>query len=144
MNVAEATALARERTGDAEGATLGIDIPAVSSVNLGVNQVILGNDLQNQGAEYRLDYAITSLSGIRAQVGAQAVSVQYAADGGNVASVNTEASVSAIRDLNVGAEVTSFTRDNILTQLQTKIIADTEKLSQNFATLVADAIVSKG
>ena len=127
--------------GDAEGAVIGVDIPAVSSVNLGVNQVVLGNDLQNQGAEYRLDYAITALGGIRAEVGAQAVSMQYAADGGNIASVNTQASESAIRDLNVGAEVTAFTRDTILSNLQTKIIADTEKLSQNFATLVADAIV---
>ncbi|MEA2720814.1 MAG: flagellin, partial [Candidatus Eremiobacteraeota bacterium] len=33
-------------SGDAEGAVMSVDIPAMSSVNLGVNQVILGNDLQ--------------------------------------------------------------------------------------------------
>ncbi|GAC1579566.1 MAG: FliC/FljB family flagellin [Candidatus Elarobacter sp.] len=128
-------------TGDAEGATVGVDIPGVSAVNLGVNEVIVGNDLQNQGAEYRIDYAIEELGGIRGRVGAQVVALQETANAGNVASVNSQASESAIRDLNVGAEVTAFTRDTILNQFQTTIVADTLTLSRNVATLVADAIV---
>jgi flagellin len=128
-------------TGDAEGAVLSVDIPGLSSTNLGVNEVILGNDLQNEAAEYRIDYAITALGGVRAQVGAQSLSLQEAANGGNVASVNTQASESAIRDLNVGAAVTTFTRDQIQSQFQTRLIADAEKLSRVFATLVADSIV---
>ena len=39
----------------------------MSSVNLGVNEVILGDDLQNQAAEYRLDYAISTLGSARAR-----------------------------------------------------------------------------
>ena len=128
-------------TGDAEGAVIAVDVQGVSSVNLGVNEVILGNDLQNQAAEYRLDNAISTLGGIRATVGAQTVSLQEAANAGNVASVNTQASESAIRDLNVGAEVTAFTRDQIQNQFQQRIVADTEHLSHIYATLVADAIV---
>jgi len=128
-------------TGDAEGAVISVDIPGMSSVNLGVNEVQLGNDLQNQAAEYRLDYAITSLGGVRAQVGAQTVALQEAANAGNVTSVNTQASESAIRDLNVGQAMTTFTRDQIQNQFQTKLVADAEHLSQIFATLVADSIV---
>jgi flagellin len=128
-------------TGDNEGAVISVDIPGLSSVNLGVNQVILSNDLQNEAAEYRIDYAIGHLGNIRAQVGAQTVSLQEAANVGNVTSVNTQASESAIRDLNVGQELTTFTRDTILSTFQTKIVADTEQLSRNFATLVADSIV---
>ncbi len=89
-------------SGDAEGAVISVDIPGMSSVNLGVNQVALGNDLQNQAAEYRIDYAITTLGGARAQIGAQTVSLQETANGGNIASVNTQAAESAIRDLDVG------------------------------------------
>jgi len=128
-------------TGDAEGAVLSVDIPGLSSTNLGVNEVILGDDLENQAAEYRIDYAITTLGGVRASVGAQSVSLQEAANSGNVASVNTQASESAIRDLNVGAAVTTFTRDQIQSQFQTRLVADAEKLSKVFATLVADSIV---
>ncbi|MBV8299359.1 MAG: flagellin [Candidatus Eremiobacteraeota bacterium] len=128
-------------TGDGEGAIVSVDIAGVSSTNLGVNEVILGNDLQNQGAEYRIDYAIQTLAASRATVGAQMVSMQEAANNGNVTSVNTQAAESAIRDLNVGAATVAFTRDQVLRQFQTKIVADAEKLSQVFATLVADSIV---
>ena len=128
-------------SGDAEGAVISVDIPGMSSVNLGVNQVALGNDLQNQAAEYRIDYAITTLGGARAQIGAQTVSLQETANGGNIASVNTQAAESAIRDLDVGAAVTTFTRDQIQNQFQTRLVADAERLSQNVATLVSLSIV---
>jgi flagellin len=128
-------------SGDAEGAIISVDIGGMSSVNLGVNQVLLGNDLQNQAAEYRIDYALESLGGARAQIGAQTVSLQEAANGGNVASVNTQAAESAIRDLNIGAAVTTFTRDQIQNQFQNRLVADAEKLSQNVATLVSLSIV---
>jgi len=128
-------------SGDAEGSVIAVDIPAMSSVNLGVNEVILGDDLQNQAAEYRLDYAISTLGSARAVIGAQSVSLQEAANLGNVASVNTQASESAIRDLNVGAEVTALTRDEIVVQFQTKLIADAQTLSRGVATLVSDSIV---
>jgi flagellin-like hook-associated protein FlgL len=67
--------------------------------------------------------------------------MQEAAQNGNVTSVNTQASESAIRDLNVGAAMTQFTRDLVLRQFQTRIVADNNKLGHVFATLVADAIV---
>ena len=128
-------------TGDGEGAILSVDIAGVSSVNLGVNEVILGNDLQNQGAEYRIDYAIDSLDASRATVGAQTVSLQEAAQNGQTTSVNTQASESAIRDLNVGAATVEFTRDLVLRNFQTRIVADANKMSSILATLVADSIV---
>ena len=128
-------------SGDAEGSVIPVDIPGLSSVNLGVNEVILGDDLQNQAAEYRIDYAITTLGAARAVIGAQTVSLQEAASGGNIASVNTQASESAIRDLDVGAAVTALTRDQIQVQFQTKLIADAQTLSRGVATLVSDSIV---
>jgi len=128
-------------TGDGEGAVVSVDIPGMSSTNLGVNQMILGDDLQNQGAEYRLDYAISTLGASRAVVGAQMVSLQEAAANANTTSVNTQASESAIRDLNVGAAMVDFTRDQVLRQFQTRIVADVDKMSQSVATLVSDSIV---
>jgi flagellin len=128
-------------SGDGEGSIVSIDIPGVSAVNLGVNEVILGDDLENQGAEYRVDYAIESLSGIRATVGAQMVSLQEAVSAGNTAAVNYQMSESAIRDANIGAETTAFTKDQILNSFQTRLIAATERMSAIVATLVADSIV---
>lgn len=128
-------------SGNAEGSVDTLDIPGVSSQNLAVNQVTLGNDLQNQGAEYRVDYAITALGSIRAAVGAQTVALQSEAADNNIESVNLQASESAIRDVNVGEAVTSFTRDQLLVSFQTRLVSDTEQLAKNVATLVADSIV---
>ena len=130
-------------SGDAEGAVIGIDIPGMSPVNLGVNQVILGSDLQNQAAEYRVDYAIGTLGGVRAQVGAQIIALQAAANNGTTTSMETQASESAIRDLNVGAEVTAFTRDRIQNQFQQRIISDSQHLARIYATLVSDALAHR-
>jgi flagellin len=128
-------------SGDAEGSIVSVDIPGVSAANLGVNEVVLGDDLENQAAEYRVDNAIDSLGGIRATLGAQMVSLQEAASAGNTAAVNYQTSASAIRDANIGAETTAFTKDQILNSFQTRIIAATERMSAIVATLVADSIV---
>ena len=128
-------------TGNAEGSVQSIDIPALSAVNLGVNEIQLSDDLENQAAEYRIDYAITTLGGVRANIGAQTVALQEASQANQTASVATQASESAIRDVNVGQTMTAFVRDQILTSFQTQIVADSERLSQIYATLVSDALV---
>jgi flagellin len=128
-------------SGNAEGSVVGIDIPGLSAVNLGVNDVQLGTDLQNTAAEYRIDYAIDALSAVRAKVGAQTVTLQEEAASNQIASVATQASESAIRDLNVGATMTQFVRDQVLVNFQTRLVADSEHLSQIYATLVSDALV---
>ncbi len=128
-------------SGNAEGSVVGIDIPGLSAINLGVNDVQLSTDLQNQAAEYRVDYAIQALGAVRAQVGAQTVSLQEEAAANQIASVATQASESVIRDLNVGQAMTQFVRDQVLVNFQTRIVADSEHLSQIFATLVSDALV---
>jgi flagellin len=129
-------------TGDAEGSVLPVDIPAMSAVNLGVNEVILGDDLQNTAAEYRVDYAIQALGGARATIGAQTVSLQEAGMANQTTSVATQASESAIRDTNIGQTMTAFVRDQILVNFQSRLVADAETLSQTYATLVSDALVT--
>jgi len=128
-------------TGDSEGDVVSVDIAGVSSTNLGVNKVILGDDLENQAAEYRIDYALETIDSSRATVGAQMVSMQEAASNNNTTSVNTQASESAIRDVDVGAAVVQFTRDQVLAQFQTRLVADAEKMSRIVATLVSDSMV---
>jgi flagellin len=129
-------------TGDAEGSVIPIDIPAVNANNLGVSEVQVGDDLINEADEYRIDYAINLLGSIRAQVGAQNVSLQEAAVNANTAAVNQQASESAIRDLDVASAVTEYTKDQIQIAIQNKMVAGTESLAQQFATLVSDAIVA--
>lgn len=129
-------------TGDAEGTVVTADIPDASAVSLGVNDIQLSTDpLLNQGDEYRVDYALESIGGIRAKLGAQIVALHEASDNAQIASVNYASSESAIRDLNVGQEVTTFTRDQIVSQFQRKLLSDSVSMAKSVATLVTASIL---
>jgi flagellin len=129
-------------SGDAEGSVIAVDIPAVNANNLGVGNVTVGDATINEASEYRIDYGIQYLGEIRAQVGAQNVSLQEAATNGNTAAVNEQASESAIRDLDVASAITEYTKDQIQVSIQQRMIAGVQTLAQQFATLVSDAIVA--
>ena len=110
-------------TGAAEGSTISVDIPAVNTTNLGVNDIQIGDTLTNQADEYRVDYGINALANIRAQVGAQTVSLQETASDASLAAVNYQASESALRDTNIAQTTTDFTREQILTNVQTALLS---------------------
>jgi flagellin len=121
QNKAKGSALT-VNTGSGEGSTVAIDIGAVDSASLGVNDVILSSDdLVNEGDEARIDYAIHALSGERARIGAQAVALQETSDNASIAAVNYQSAESAIRDVNVASEATDFTRLQILVAAGTRM-----------------------
>jgi flagellin len=110
-------------SGDAEGTTVQIDIPAVNTINLGVNDINISDTFDNTIAEYRVDYGINQLANIRAQIGAETVSLQETATDASLAAVNYQAAESAIRDTDVAQTMTDFTRQQILTSLQTSLLS---------------------
>jgi flagellin len=110
-------------SGDAEGTTVQIDIPAVNTINLGVNDINISDTFSNTIAEYRVDYGINQLANIRAQIGAETVSLQETATDASLAAVNYQAAESAIRDTDVAQTMTDFTRQQILTSLQTSLLS---------------------
>jgi flagellin len=112
--------------GSAEGSLVFIDIPAVNAQNLGVNEITLsttGDSLINQAAEYRVDYGISQLNTIRAQVGAQIVALQGDVTSTQNTAVQLQSSESNIADLDVGTAVTQFTLDQIRSSIQTAVLA---------------------
>ena len=129
-------------TGAAEGSVVTADVPDCSAVSLGVNDIQLSSDqLFNEANEYRVDYAIQTVGGVRAQLGAQMVSLKEAGDNTQIASVNYASSESAIRDLDVGHEITTFTRDQIVSQFQTKLLTDSVQMAKAVTQLVTASIL---
>jgi flagellin-like hook-associated protein FlgL len=110
-------------TGDAEGTVISVDIPAVNSINLGVSDVQVGDSFTNQAAEYRVDYGIQTLANVRAQVGAQTVSLQESASDAAIADVNYQSAESNIRDTDIGQTTTDFVRQQIQVSVQTAILS---------------------
>ncbi|HKU68320.1 MAG TPA: flagellin [Candidatus Baltobacteraceae bacterium] len=133
------TALQVNSTGS-EGGIVSINLPQVSSSALGISGISVlapntvdafnnptGQDTSNEfstmDAEARVQNALEAISGARAKIGAQSVALQEDASDAAIQAVNQTASESAIRDLNVGQAATQFTKDQVMTQIGTSVLA---------------------
>jgi flagellin len=127
--------------GDHEGDQVAISLPVMSTSNLQIQGIQLtSNDVLNEGAEYRLDAAIQTVVGARAQLGAQTVSLQETQQNTSIASTNLTASASAIRDLNVASETTTFTRLQIQQELGTRLLSSMDSLSTTVYSLLTSGL----
>lgn len=122
--------------GNTEGNTVSVDIGSLSANDLGVGGVVLGDNITDTGAEYRIDYALQQVGAMRASVGAQTVGLQQALTDAQNQSVAQQASESNIRDLDVAQEVTAYTKDQILFQFQDRLLADANRTSVALMTLL--------
>jgi flagellin len=82
------------------------------------------------------DTAIGAVSGIRANFGAVENRLQHTVASISVASENLTASQSRIKDLDVAAEMVNFTKNSILQQAGTSILAQANSAPQNILTLL--------
>ncbi|HEY1729989.1 MAG TPA: flagellin [Candidatus Baltobacteraceae bacterium] len=83
----------------------------------------------------QVDYALTQLLGTRAQLGAIMVRLSEDQDNNNIASVNLTSSASNIMDLNVGQETTEYTKLQILVQVGTSVLAQSNVNAQSVLAL---------
>jgi flagellin len=139
--------------GSNEGATVGITIQGTSTNDLGISNIsvlppivvddngILSQSSSNQlsatDAEYRVDSALTQIAGQRAVIGAQINSLNEDADNDQVAATNLTASESNIRDTDIGTEVTTFTRLQVIANFQQTLLSKTLAISQLILKLVS-------
>ncbi|MEO6913139.1 MAG: flagellin [Candidatus Baltobacteraceae bacterium] len=128
--------------GRAEGDVVSSSIDATTSINLGVNQIQVGDTLTNQAAESRLDNALTLITAQRGDVGAQEVALQAAGSNAAIEDVAEIASGSAIRDANVGQEAAALTKAQILTQLGTSLLGQIETDARQVAQLVVQTFAA--
>jgi flagellin len=73
----------------------------------------------------------------RAQLGSVIVRLQEDQSNDNIASTNLQASESAIRDVNVGQETTEYTKDQILVQVGTSVLSQSNQNAQSILKLFA-------
>ena len=83
-----------------------------------------------------VDSALTTVNKQRADLGAYQNRFEIAAKGINVAAENTQAAESRIRDTDMASQMVEFTRDQILTQAGTAMLAQANAQSQNVLALL--------
>uniref|UniRef100_UPI0004BEFD71 flagellin n=1 Tax=Spirillospora albida TaxID=58123 RepID=UPI0004BEFD71 len=94
------------------------NIPAgAGAVNIGKNVVV------SQKAVETLDFAISKVSDVRAQLGATQNRFEHTINNLNVSIENLSASESRIRDTDMAQEMVNFTRSQILSQAGTSMLA---------------------
>jgi len=120
-----------------EGDVIQVGIQATNTSTLRISNVNLALSASNApslGAEDaigQIDNALERLLTQRAQLGAVIVRLNEDQNNDNVAAVNLQASESNIRDLNTGAATTEFTKLQVLVQIGTSVLAQSNANAQS-------------
>ncbi len=106
----------------------------VSNINLAISSA--GNaSLGAEDAIGQIDIALQNLLTQRAQLGAVIVRLNEDAQNDQIAAVNLQAAESQIRDLNVGQATTQFTRLQVLIQVGTSVLSQSNLNEQSILGL---------
>jgi len=124
------------QSGADEGDVIQVGIQATNTSTLRVSNINLALSAANNpsiGAEDaigQVDNALQTLLSQQANLGAVVVRLNEDANNDNVAATNLQASESSIRDLNVGQATTEFTKLQILVQVGTSVLAQSNSNAQ--------------
>lgn len=116
------------------GQTTTVAIDSVASVDLGVDLIDVAADAA--GAITLLDTAISTVSTMRAGLGATQRDLESNISSLSVAKENIAASESSIRDADMAAEMVSFTRSQILLQAGTAMLTQANAAPQALLSLL--------
>lgn len=106
------------QSGSNEGATTNVNIPGVNSNTLQISNIDLSSNLSSTQAIGQVQNALQTLTTQEAQLGAQQISLQNAAQTNDVYSNNLTSAASNITDENYGTGVTQSTLSQLQQQIQ--------------------------
>ncbi|MFA9556020.1 flagellin [Evansella sp. AB-rgal1] len=113
-----------------------IDIPKMDTVELGIEELNVLTNKDANHAIFVLDQAINKISEARAKLGATQNRMEHTINNLQVTHENLTASESRIRDADMALEMTEFTRNNILNQSATAMLAQANQLPQGVLQLL--------
>jgi flagellin len=113
-----------------EGQAINVSIAQIDTKSLGLEDVLMVDQSSAQKAITKLDKALEFVSSTRATIGAQINRLESAISNLNTARENLSASESRIRDLDMAEEMANFTRNQILSQAGTAMLAQANQLPQ--------------
>lgn len=129
------------QSGADEGSTIQFGIQATNAATLRISNINLlvststGASIGAEDAIGQIDNALTTLLTERANLGAVTVRLQEDSSNDSVAATNLQASESNIRDLNVSAETTKYTADQILISVGTSVLLQSNNNAQSVEKL---------
>ncbi|TAM59494.1 hypothetical protein EPN52_07825 [bacterium] len=130
------------QSGASEGDVVQLGLQATNASTLRIGNINLASGTSvnpSIGAEDaigQVDHALDSLLSQRAALGATIVRLNEDAGNDQITQTNLQASESSIRDVNVGQETTNFTRLQVLVQVGTAVLAQSNQQPQSVLTLL--------
>lgn len=121
---------------DDANSKLGVSIGDIRTATLGVALGDLATATDAQAALTAVDSAVNTLSSARASVGAYQNRLGYAAGNLSTTLENFTAAESVIRDVDMAAEMTTFTKNQILVQAGTAMLAQANQAPQQVLSLL--------
>jgi flagellin len=112
-----------------------VSFSSVSATSLGVNGVQLDTVAHAQTALTSIDDAIDTLNGSRGDLGAIQNRLGYASANLSTTIENVQAAESVIRDVDMASEMTTFTKNQILLQAGTAMLAQANMAPQTLLSL---------
>ena len=108
----------------------------MSSKGVDVSTISVATQDDANSAIAKIDSAINSVSGTRADLGALQNRMEHTINSLGVAKENLTASESRIRDVDMAAEMMSYTKNNILSQAAQAMLAQANTLPQGVLQLL--------
>jgi flagellin len=118
------------------GETVSLTIGDTSANELGVDVLDVTSDLGSAAAITALDDAIASVSTTRGELGALQNRFESMITNLQVTTENLAASESRIRDTDMAAEMVTFTKNNVLLQAGTAMLAQANQVPQSILSLL--------
>jgi flagellin len=106
------------------------------SSSLGLSSLSLTSVSDAQSALTSIDSALVSVNLITGEIGAAASRIEFSAGNLQIAIENVDASHSAIRDVDMAYEMTTLTKNQILLQAGTAMLAQANMLPQSVLSLL--------
>jgi flagellin len=120
--------------------TITIDTLTTTALSLsngaGVSTTHLTDQFSSVNAISSLDLAINSVNTMRSDMGAYINRLEHAINNLTVSNTNQQSAESLIRDVDFATETSQFTRNQILTQSATAMLAQANTLPQSVLTLL--------
>jgi len=126
------------QVGQTNGANfqMAIGMKGATATLLGINSTTVGSAGAAQSAMDNLDTALSSINAYMSNVGGYQNRLQYTMENLSISIENFSASESTIRDVDMAAEVTTFTKNQILQQTGMAMLAQANTAPQQVLTLL--------
>lgn len=113
-----------------------LSVNDMSATALGVNSLVVTTQVGANTSITTIDAAITTVSAERSKLGAMQNRLEHTIANLGTTSENLSAAESRVRDVDMAKEMMSYTKNNILSQAATSMLAQANQLPQNVLSLL--------